>query len=225
MKRILLSAGALLPPKAMRIGVIVALLIGAALGAAWYYGFYGFAPAPDFTSAPGLPPPLDASGVTGAPGAVTVPPPPFRVSATLLSPSQRVAHVQVLDAALQPQGPSVSVTEGETLEGYRVHSINNNRVYFEREGQLFLVHVSGDGAVHDDARPLPAQDAWSLPAALTQKQQQERAAREERKRAKEEIARQRQEPEAVAARALARQQERAAKEERWEQHKAAALTP
>ena len=117
----------------MRIGVLLALLIVTALGAAWYH---------DLT--PELPPPVASviSSVTGT--AAAPPPPPFRISATLLSASQRTAHVQRLDAARKPYGALIAANEGETVDGYRVDRIDNHRVYFKRDGHWFRLDVGAD---------------------------------------------------------------------------------
>jgi len=126
-------------------GMLVVLLIGAALGAVWYHGLV-----------PDLSPPPEASGVTSAPGAATVPPPPFRITGTLLSPETKIVQLVILDAARQPQGAPISAQEGETVAAYLVQRIDNHRVTFEREGQLFLMHVGGDRVVQDDTPPAPA---------------------------------------------------------------------
>lgn len=125
----------------MRTGVLVTLLLAAAAGAAWYYGF---APVPA--------PPPSAAIATDSPRAA-VAPPPFRVTGTLISPGSKVVHLVILDSERRPQGEPVSAKEGETVAAYLVQRIDNHRVYFERDGQLFLMHVGGDRVVLDDAPP------------------------------------------------------------------------
>jgi len=133
---------------ARRIPVLV-LLLGAlgAGGALYYYGNWpGKGPAESATS------PADpAAAVATVHG---VPPPPFRITGTLLSPETKIVHLVILDTARQPQGAPISAKEGETVAAYLVKRIDNHRVYFEREGQLFLMHVGGDQIVQDDA-PAP----------------------------------------------------------------------
>ena len=126
----------------MRVGVLLVLLIGTALGAAWYHGLM-----------PELPPPVASviSNVTG--GDAMPPPPPFRISATLLSASQRSAHLQLLDAARKPYGALIAANEGETVEGYRVERIDNHRVYFKRDGHWFRLDVGADRIEQADAPP------------------------------------------------------------------------
>lgn len=126
----------------MRTAALVLLLIGAALGAAWYHGFM-----PGGLSRP------EASVVTAASGDATVPPPPFRISATLISPQQRVVHLQLLDTVRKPYGPSITAIEGETVEGYLVERIDNHRVYFKRDGLWFRIDVGADRIVQDEIPP------------------------------------------------------------------------
>lgn len=129
----------------MRTGVLATLLLSAAAGAAWY--FYGVAPAP----------PPATPVVTDTP-TVMVAPPPFRITGTLISPETKVVHLVILDAERQPQGDAISAQEGETVAAYLVKRIDNHRVYFERDGQLFLMHVGGDRVVQDDT-PAPTNPA------------------------------------------------------------------
>jgi len=82
-----------------------------------------------------------------------VPPPPFFVKGTVLSPDSRLAHVAVLDDA-QREKQSYQVREGETLEGYRLARIDNHRVYFERDDVVFLLPVGGSKPATEP--PVPA---------------------------------------------------------------------
>lgn len=126
----------------MRIGVLLALLVVTALGAAWYHGL-----------TPELPPPVASviSNVTDA--TATPPPPPFRISATLLSATQRTAHVQRLDAARKAYGAQIAANEGETVDGYRVERIDNHRVHFTRDGHWFRLDVGADRSEPVDTPP------------------------------------------------------------------------
>jgi type II secretory pathway component PulC len=87
-----------------------------------------------------------------------VPPPPFYIKGTVLSPDSRLAHVAVLDDA-QNEKQSYQVREGETLEGYRLARVENHRVYFERDGVVFLLLVGGS---KPETEPPPPADAQRL---------------------------------------------------------------
>lgn len=73
--------------------------------------------------------------------AQTVPPPPFRIMGTLLSPTGRAAIIAVVEADVER--PSQKVGEGETLEGYLLQRIEMHRVYFEKDGTRFMLVVGG----------------------------------------------------------------------------------
>lgn len=85
-----------------------------------------------------------------------VPPPPFFIKGTVLSPDSRLAHVAVLDDA-QRERQVHQVREGETLEGYRLARIDNHRVYFERDGVVFLLPVGGSKPTTEPPMPADAQ--------------------------------------------------------------------
>jgi type II secretory pathway component PulC len=85
-----------------------------------------------------------------------VPPPPFFIKGTVLSPDSRLAHVAVLDDA-QRERQVHQVREGETLEGYRLARIDNHRVYFERDGVVFLLPVGGSQPALETPVPADAQ--------------------------------------------------------------------
>ncbi len=85
-----------------------------------------------------------------------VPPPPFFIKGTVISPESRLAHVAVLDDT-QREKQTYQVREGETLEGYRLAHIENHRVYFEREGVIFLLPVGGSKPATEPPVPADAQ--------------------------------------------------------------------
>ncbi len=69
--------------------------------------------------------------------------PPVRVSGTLISPLMKAALIVVLDEQGKEAGFR-QVGEGDTVEGYRVVSIQTDRVSFERDGHTFVVPVRHD---------------------------------------------------------------------------------
>ncbi len=102
------------------------------------------------------PPPVVVMRPTPPEQRGAVPPPPFFIKGTVLSPESRLAHVAVLDDA-QREKQSYQVREGETLEGYRLARIDNHRVYFERDGVVFLLPVGGSLAAAEPPVPADAQ--------------------------------------------------------------------
>lgn len=89
-----------------------------------------------------------------------IPPPPFFIKGTVLSPGSRLAHVAVLDDA-QREKLVQQVREGETLEGYRLARIENHRVYFERAGVVFFLPVGGSKSAAEP--PVPAEARILVP--------------------------------------------------------------
>lgn len=84
-----------------------------------------------------------------------VPPPPFFIKGTVISPQSRLAHVAVLDDTRREK-QTFEVREGESLEGYRLARIENHRVYFERDGAMFLLPVGGSTPVSEPPPPADA---------------------------------------------------------------------
>jgi len=74
-----------------------------------------------------------------------VPPPPFFIKGTLISKDARAAIVVVREME-GSRRPEQTVTEGATLDGYRLTTINMQRVYFEKDGSRFLLVVGADRA-------------------------------------------------------------------------------
>lgn len=99
------------------------------------------------------PPPALAVRSTPPEQRAAVPPPPFFIKGTVISPESRLAHVAVLDDG-QREKQSYQVREGEMLEGYRLARIDNHRVYFERDGVVFLLPVGASKPATEP--PVPA---------------------------------------------------------------------
>lgn len=90
---------------------------------------------------PALTPISDIPSVPGNEGAAAqIPPPPFFVRGTFVSPEIRTAQVSVHDKDNKVVA-SYSVKEGDTLEGYLVKGIYNHLVYFERDKAVFVIAV------------------------------------------------------------------------------------
>ena len=104
------------------------------------------------------PPPRTALRSTPPEQWAAIPPPPFFIKGTVITSDSRLAHVAVLDEA-QREKQLHQVREGETLEGYRLAQIDNHRVYFEREGVIFLLPVGGS---RPEAEPPMPADALRL---------------------------------------------------------------
>jgi type II secretory pathway component PulC len=78
-----------------------------------------------------------------ADNATLPPPPPLLVSGTIISPSARMALIATLDGQGKPVGER-RVHEGEAIDGYRVATIQQEQVIFERDGQTFSIRVGND---------------------------------------------------------------------------------
>ncbi len=102
------------------------------------------------------PPPAVVVRATPPEQRAAVPPPPFYIKGTVLYPDSRLAHVALLDDA-QREKQSYQVREDETLEGYRLARVENHRVYFERDGVVFLLPVGGSKPAEEPPVPADAQ--------------------------------------------------------------------
>jgi hypothetical protein len=112
------------------IGVVAVALAG---GAAWWFRSAD-------TDQESRPAGTDAPRST-VPGAL-IAPPPFRVTGTLISSKGSTAIVVARNSDGSEQ-PEQKLTEGQTLEGYKLIAINMHRVYFEKGGARFLLMVGG----------------------------------------------------------------------------------
>jgi hypothetical protein len=95
----------------------------------------------------------------GAPGARSVglaaSGPEWFVTGTILAPPTKAALVVGMDQEGRETG-SVRVNEGETVGGYRVIAVEEDRVSLERSGQLFTVRLGR-------SLPSPGRDAPPTP--------------------------------------------------------------
>ena len=93
-----------------------------------------------------------AATVEGAPAAAAVP--PFWVAGVVITESRRSAVVVVLDETRRDVGV-VTLREAESYGGYRLATIEADRVLFERDGTVFPVVVgrpyAGPGGTSDAA--------------------------------------------------------------------------
>ena len=74
--------------------------------------------------------------------------PPLLVTGTVISPPTKIALIVILDE----QGKALSeikLHEGEAVEGYRITKIQQDTVFFERDGQTFPIRVG------NNRRPVP----------------------------------------------------------------------
>jgi type II secretory pathway component PulC len=108
-----------------------------------------------------------SSTPASAPG-VQSPAPPFWVAGVVLTAARRSASVVVLDDARRDVG-LVTVREGENYGGYRLASVQSDRVLFERDGTVIAVPVgrpSESRAAPSPARPsfffIPGPDTPTL---------------------------------------------------------------
>lgn len=85
--------------------------------------------------------------------------PTLLVTGTIVAPPGNAAVIVVLDAAGRETG-SARVSEGETVNGYRVAAVGPDRVLFEAAGQTFTVRLGG-------ALPATGTDAASRPIEAT----------------------------------------------------------
>lgn len=120
--------------------------LGLAAGGGYWAGLNSSSQPPPAAVIRATPPELRAA----------VPPPPFFIKGTVLSPDSRLAHVAVLDDA-QREKQTYQVRESETLEGYRLVRVENHRVYFERDGVVFLLPVGGSKPAEEPPVPADAQ--------------------------------------------------------------------
>ena len=69
--------------------------------------------------------------------------PPFLVSGTVISPPSKLATVVILDEQGKAMG-ELMLHEGEAVNGYRIAKIQQDTVFFERDGQTFPIRVGND---------------------------------------------------------------------------------
>ena len=69
--------------------------------------------------------------------------PPFLVSGTIISPPARIAVIVILDEQGKPVDER-KIHEGDTVKGYRVATIDVDRVVFERDGQASPIRVKNE---------------------------------------------------------------------------------
>lgn len=127
------------------LGVVLAHLLVLSLGqGAWA--------APD--------PPMDKTAETASSNPeetqVEPLPPPIEVAGTAVSGPTKAAFLALLDSKGREVG-ILKVSEGESIEGYRVVEIQTDQVSFERDGKTFVVPVQhkrppAPGAVPDLSR-------------------------------------------------------------------------
>ena len=93
------------------------------------------------------------------------PPPPVQVVGIAVHGQAKLAFLLLLDAT----GKDVAtrkVSQGDTIEGYRVVEILADRVSFERSGQMFVVSVghSPSLAPAGQGAPVPGADRTVIPS-------------------------------------------------------------
>src|SRR5712691_13163317 len=112
------------------------------------------------------PPAANANGVapavqSSAMDAATAAPPPFWVAGVVITQAQRSAVLVVLDEAGRDVGV-ITLRQAESYGGYRVATIESDRVLFEREGTMFPV-VVGRPYAGPRAAPDSAPRAFFIP--------------------------------------------------------------
>jgi hypothetical protein len=109
------------------------------------------------SNAPASPPAVQSSPA----GGVTAPTPPFWVAGVVLTAERRSAALVVLDDARRDVG-LVTVREGESYGGYRLASVESDRVVLERDGTVTTVPV-GRPLVQSGAAPEGARRFFFIP--------------------------------------------------------------